>query len=121
MASLRYFDVCSDRRSPQIRLAQRRRRSDEAFPVGSCKFAYKAMSRNYETGLFHRIQSQIEAISMSSWAAILHPFIAIVSFRMGNSLASNCSLNDSIVVMYCKKSYNSLKVNRCDSHSIKNE
>uniref|UniRef100_A0A915B340 BTB domain-containing protein n=1 Tax=Parascaris univalens TaxID=6257 RepID=A0A915B340_PARUN len=44
-----YFDVCSDRRSPQIRLAQRRRRSDEAFPVGNCKFAYKAVSRNYET------------------------------------------------------------------------
>ncbi|KHN81254.1 hypothetical protein Tcan_07134 [Toxocara canis] len=43
-----YFDVCSDPRSPQVRLAQRRRRSEETFPSGSCKFAFKAMSRNFD-------------------------------------------------------------------------
>ncbi|VDN01293.1 unnamed protein product [Thelazia callipaeda] len=43
-----FFDISCDRRAPQVRLAQRRMRIDEAYPPGTILFKYHAVSRNYE-------------------------------------------------------------------------
>uniref|UniRef100_A0A1I8ERT3 BTB domain-containing protein n=1 Tax=Wuchereria bancrofti TaxID=6293 RepID=A0A1I8ERT3_WUCBA len=52
-----FFDISCDRRSPQIRLAQRRMRIDETYPSGFILLKYYAVSRKYDqkrpfTGLF---------------------------------------------------------------------
>ncbi|VDN86316.1 unnamed protein product, partial [Brugia pahangi] len=44
----RFFDISCDRRSPQIRLAQRRMRIDETYPSGFILLKYYAVSRKYD-------------------------------------------------------------------------
>ncbi|EJW85297.1 hypothetical protein WUBG_03791 [Wuchereria bancrofti] len=43
-----FFDISCDRRSPQIRLAQRRMRIDETYPSGFILLKYYAVSRKYD-------------------------------------------------------------------------